>query len=244
MPAPTGGVDGVFPHFQEPGDVVASPMMESPLRDPATPVPSELTRDILRAIDEERERLAREIHDNLAQDLFALRLLAESIARSADGDRPVLAQRLADLAGRVEQTARDLAHSYSPRAGSGGNFLHAVRTLAKRHEDRVTFDLTGISDTLLEVDTASHLFHIVQEAVTNAIRHGSASRIRVALQAGSSPRVLEIEDNGSGFEPGQTGEGLGLRTMAYRASQIGGSFQVKRNPGGGMRVLCEFPPEG
>jgi signal transduction histidine kinase len=217
-------------------------MNEHASRDPSPSAPDGLARELLRAVDEERERVAREIHDELAQELFALRLLAESVAEASDGDRPAQARRVAELAARVEQTARDLARSYSSFSESGGNFGRAVRALSQRHNGRVTFDLDAIPEVQLESGTASHLYRIVQEAVTNAVRHGSASRIRVALQTGAPLWQLHVEDNGTGFDPEVTSEGLGLRTMAYRAAQIGGSLRVQKNPGPGMQILCEFRP--
>lgn len=201
-----------------------------------------LAGELLRAVDEERERVAREIHDELAQELFALRLLAEAVAESDGRERSDQARKVADLAARVEQTARDLAHSYSSLSATGGKIGSAVRTLAQRHEGRVSFDLADLRDVQLGGCTAPHLHRIVQEAVTNAMRHGSASHIRIALRTDTPLWQLIIEDDGSGFDPAETPQGLGLRTMAYRATQVGGGLRVEKMSGTGMRVVCEFPP--
>lgn len=208
-------------------------------RSPATR--TDLAPELLRAVDEERERVAREIHDELAQELFALRLLAESVVEASGADRTTRARRVAELAARVEQTARDLAHSYSSLSETGGNLGRAIRTLVQRHDGRVRFDLSALPEVRFDGGTASHLHRIVQEAVTNAVRHGSASHIRITLETGTPRWQLCIEDNGAGFDPPLTLEGLGLRTMAYRAAQIGGSLRVERNRGPGMLVICEFP---
>lgn len=201
-----------------------------------------LAGELLRAVDEERERVAREIHDELAQELFALRLLAEAVAESDGQERADQARKVADLAARVEQTARDLAHSYSSLSATGGKIGNAVRALAQRHEGRVSFDLADLQDVQLGGCTAPHLHRIVQEAVTNAMRHGSASHIRIALHTGMPLWELIVEDNGSGFDPAETPQGLGLRTMAYRAAQVGGALRVEKKVDAGMRVVCEFPP--
>jgi len=216
-------------------------MNENPSRELSPPNRPDLARELLRAVDEERERVAREIHDELAQELFALRLLAESVAETRGDDRTARARRVAELAARVEQTARDLAHSYSSLSEFGGNLGSAVRKLVQRHDGRVDFDLSALPEIQFESCTASHLHRIVQEAVTNAVRHGSASRIRIVLKTDPPLWELHVEDNGAGFDPELTPEGLGLRTMAYRAAQIGGSLRVERNPGPGMRVVCKFP---
>ena len=216
-------------------------MNDNALRDLSPASQPELARELLRAVDEERERVAREIHDELAQELFALRLLAEAVAESDGHDRADQARKVAELAARVEQTARDLAHSYSSLSATGGKIGNAVRTLAQRHEGRVSFDLSNLPEVHLGGCTAPHLHRIVQEAVTNAMRHGSATHIRIALVTDSAQWKLIVEDNGSGFDPLETPQGLGLRTMAYRAAQIGGSLRVEENAEAGMRVICEFP---
>ena len=216
-------------------------MNENPQHHPLPSAPAELAPELLRAVDEERERVAREIHDEFAQELFALRLLAESLVEASGADRTIRAKRVAELAARVEQTARDLAHSYSSLSESGGNFGRAVRALVQRHEGRVVFDLSALPDIRLDGNAGSHLHRIVQEAVTNAVRHGSASHIRIALANEGPVWQLCVEDNGTGFDLSDTPAGIGLRSMAYRAAQIGGSFRVERNGGPGMRVICEFP---
>jgi signal transduction histidine kinase len=214
---------------------------ENPMRDQSPPSRAELARELLRAVDEERERVAREIHDELAQELFALRLLAESVAEAGGADLSARARRVAELAAKVEQTARDLAHSYSSLSTSGGSFGSAIRALAQRHHSRTTFDLTELPEAHFKGGTASHLHRIVQEAVTNAIRHGAASHIRIALRTDAPQWQVVVEDNGTGFDPSRIAQGLGLRTMAYRAAQIGGVLRVERISGSGMRVVCEFP---
>jgi signal transduction histidine kinase len=215
-------------------------MNENPQRH-QPPAPAELAPELLRAVDDERERVAREIHDELAQELFALRLLAESVAEASGEDRTIRARRVAELAARVEQTARDLAHSYSSLSESGGNFGRAVRALVQRHEGRVLFDLSALPEIRLDGSTTSHLHRIVQEAVTNAVRHGAATHIRIALESDGPVWRLCVEDNGTGFDFPDTPAGLGLRSMTYRAAQIGGSLRVERNGGPGMRIVCEFP---
>lgn len=204
---------------------------------------AELAQELLRVADGERARFAREIHDELAQELFAIRLFAESIATVAPQDLPARAKHLAELASRAEHTARALARSYDPIAGAGGSFADAVKALTHRHSGKVMFNLAGLNDLDLERSQASHLHRIVQEAVTNAVRHGRATLIRIALTPGAPFWELHIEDNGRGFDPGQTPEGLGLRSMAYRASQLGGTLRVQNRDDGGMRVICAFRSE-
>lgn len=201
-----------------------------------------LAGKLLRAAEGERERLARDIHDELAQELFAIRLLAESFSGLVPSDLACRAQQLADLAARAERTARALARSRTLNVGGETDFAGAVRELARRHEERVTFDLSALGSAPLDPAGTLHLHRLTQEAVTNAVRHGQASHIRITLQPGEPFWLLEITDNGTGFDPAGTPEGLGLRIMAYRASQLGGSLRLQRPAGGGMSVFCEFLP--
>ncbi len=204
---------------------------------------AELAQELLRVADRERAKFAREVHDELTQELFAIRLFAESIAGVDPRDLPARAKHLAELAARAEETARALARSYDPITGAGGSFADAVKALAQRHSGKVLFNLAGLPGLDLERSRATHLHRIVQEAVTNAVRHGGATLIHIALAPGEPFWELRVEDNGRGFDPGKIPEGLGLRTMAYRASQLGGTLRVQKCEAGGMRVTCAFRPE-
>ena len=214
----------------------------SDLRPPASSGSRDLTREFLRVLDEERERLAREIHDELAQELFALRLLAQSLSQSLSGEAGERARQVGALAEKAEQTARDLARNCSSLVGKGGCFAEFLRELADRHAGKAVFAVTGVRETRLADEPAAHLRRIVQEAVTNAIRHGNASHLRIALHREHPSWQVIIEDNGNGFDPENCPRGMGLVTMAYRAGQIGGVLSVERGRGGGMRVVCRFPP--
>jgi signal transduction histidine kinase len=90
--------------------------------------------------------------------------------------------------------------------------------------------------------TATHLYRIAQEAVSNAIRHGNAKRIVIALSEQKGRVILTVEDDGVGLPEGwQKGQGLGTRIMAHRAEMIGGDFAIDLNPTGGTLVRCSFP---
>ena len=104
----------------------------------------------------------------------------------------------------------------------------------------ISCSFEGVAVDLERAD-ARHLFRIAQEAVNNALRHGKATRIRVRLARSGENRTLTVEDNGIGI-PNEVdpGVGMGLRLMGYRASKIGGSFEVERGAEGGTVVRCRF----
>jgi signal transduction histidine kinase len=87
---------------------------------------------------------------------------------------------------------------------------------------------------------ATHLYHIAQEAVHNAIKHGKASRISIVLRSADDAAEMRVEDNGVGFS-GQPGAGMGLHIMGYRAKMIGGTLEVSPRRAGGTVVSCCFP---
>jgi signal transduction histidine kinase len=89
---------------------------------------------------------------------------------------------------------------------------------------------------------ATHLYHIAQEAVTNAIKHGKPQNVLIELTAEKGPGTLLIKDDGSGFtlSPART-EGMGLHIMNYRAGVIGGELEVKQDVPRGTSVICKFP---
>src|SRR5262249_34991522 len=91
-------------------------------------------------------------------------------------------------------------------------------------------------------NVAYHLYYIVQEAVSNSIKHGGAKHIRIALDGANGKCSLTVEDDGSGFPETTAGHsGLGLRVMNYRAKMIGGSLDVQARAGGGALITCLFP---
>jgi two-component system sensor kinase FixL len=91
-------------------------------------------------------------------------------------------------------------------------------------------------------DVAAHLFRIAQEAINNAVKHGKARTIRVALSGAPDRLTLRIEDNGSGFDPGsrRRRSGMGLHLMHYRARSIGAHLEIKSNRPSGTQVLCRW----
>ena len=89
---------------------------------------------------------------------------------------------------------------------------------------------------------AVHLYHIAQEAVSNAVRHSGARNIRIALEHEQGEAALRIEDDGGGLSRGGLlAGGMGLRTMRYRAGLIGGTLEVGPGPSGGTQVVCRLP---
>jgi len=118
----------------------------------------------------------------------------------------------------------------------------ALKRLTETAGPEIAFEFVVNGSVGISDDTAaSHLYRIAQEAISNAIRHGKASRIKVLLQALQDQIRLEVSDNGNGFHPSANGDGVGLRTMEYRVQLMNGVFQIEPIPGGGTIIRCVLP---
>lgn len=206
----------------------------------------ELEREILAVAERERERIGRELHDDLCQELLGIEFMSESAARRWEAVTPGAAQDYRVVSGAIRAAishARELARGLSPPAVMvDRGLVPALQDLALRTQrvfQRKCTCRCPAAVALHDESTAINLYRIAQEAVSNAIRHGQASRIEIALTTTGRDLVLAIHDNGCGL-PDNAGraEGMGLHIMHYRAGVINGSLSVQRRPRGGTTVRC------
>jgi signal transduction histidine kinase len=200
----------------------------------------------MEAADAERQRVGRDLHDGLGSRLWGLALHTEGLARRAENGQSATVDELRELAGLVGEgvdEVRRLARGLDPAPVETG-LAPALRGLAERTESAGT-GCTLVVEGEAEVedrDTTLHLYHIAQEAVANAIRHGSADRIDIRLTARASTIALDLRDDGNGIADDHV-EGLGLRTMRLRAALLNAVLRVRRGPTGGTVVSCVVPLE-
>ncbi|MDT8284067.1 MAG: sensor histidine kinase [Thermovirgaceae bacterium] len=202
--------------------------------------------DIVRVQEEERSRLAREIHDGPLQDVTAL--IHQIRLAVMDGTSPTESAHLEnaeDGARHAVQEMRALCDELSPPwldLGLGQALNELVERLSRHLQSEISVDVNYPDDLPPEVVLA--YFRVVQEAVHNSVRHGRASRVSVRLFEENGQAVLEVEDDGNGFDPPVDYEELrvrghrGLANMSERMSLIGGKLEVRRLPGGGTLVRC------
>ena len=221
----------------------------------------ELARWIDHHIEQERRAIARELHDELGQSVTAIRSMALSIA-----------QRMAPLDATAEQAARLIAeessrlyaamHGMIPRLApmvldtlglaAALNDL-AARTRLSHPGVQVELQL-DLVDAVLSADAALALYRAAQEGITNALRHGQASRLRLRLQARTDPVTLELTDDGIGLRaaaaaatgsaaPGPAGEHYGLRWLAERAEGLGGKLSVHEMMPHGVQLRMSLPAQ-
>lgn len=202
--------------------------------------------------DEEQRRLGKELHDTVAQEIAGIRMLAEVLQQRIEDGTPdaATAAHLAEAARQAQGHVRSLARGLVPATIAAGGLRAAVEQLAERmgNEHALACELQNPQDIVIEDSrAATNLYYITQEAVNNAVRHGGAKRVTVALELDDAEGlVLRIVDDGRGFENDQpcVRTGSGLRIMEYRARLIGGTLSVSSEPGAGATVTCRVRRSG
>jgi signal transduction histidine kinase len=201
---------------------------------------------------EERTRLARDLHDAVSQKLFSLRLTAEAAAQLMPTDPGAAADQIA----RVQQLAREasaqlravVAELRPPELtedGLAAALAKHVDVLQHAHGVAIELDASGVGPLPDEVETVA--LRVGQEALHNAIRHADPTKIEVHLGRVGLTLVLEVHDDGRGFDPREAGQAssatrsLGLASMHERAAAVRGQLTVSSAPGDGTRVRLEIP---
>ena len=205
----------------------------------------EMQREILQIGEFERQRIGQELHDGLGSQLTGIGMICVSLAKQLEEISPTHANELREIANLVKEAdyqARNLARGLVPVVADPTGLVSALKRLVGYTEGtgiKCTVDISG--EVYIEDSTIStHLFRIAQEALVNAIKHSKASDISIRISMDGDV-VLEIEDDGVGIdEITPNGEGMGLRTMKYRAGMLGAEFKVFSAPGKGTIVSCRL----
>jgi PAS domain S-box-containing protein len=200
-----------------------------------------LEAQLLTAVEQERERLGRDLHDDLSQRLAGISLMLEQVARGggdSSADRKKLAtmsKLLADAVG----VARNLSRGLHPVTLTKNGLPAALAELAARVPKHVEFSWPSGERLDLKKSVALHLYRIAEEAVGNAIKHSEANTITIGLTTPpGSAAILTIKDNGKGFPRVDQPDGMGLQNMKYRAGVIGGRLTINTSPKRGTCVKC------
>lgn len=209
-----------------------------------------LEREIVQVSEEERRRISHELHDGLCQLLTGARLRCSVLERKVrkEGDEAAeLAQLSALLEESVDQ-AYDLSHGLWPVEHDPKDVCTSLAGLARRTTETSGIQVAFQQKRPCEACSNSHvtqLYHIAQEAITNALKHAQPTRIQVTLDCLSRRTVtLTIQDDGIGrIAARKTKGGLGLRIMAHRARMLGGNFRIEGEEGHGTIVSCSVPCE-
>lgn len=222
-------------------------------RTPADAAREELLRRIVTTQEDERRRLARELHDELGQQLAAL-LLGLKVLPGYD-QLPILTkdhlQNLQKITEQIMQRARRLAIDLRPETldhlGLPEALQFYIREWSQRSGVPVDFHCNGLREIRLPAPIETTLYRVVQEALTNVLRHAQAKRVSVLLERRAGQVLTIVEDDGQGFERGEdyrlrhTERSLGLIGMQERVALVNGHLSIESSPGAGTTIFAKIP---
>ncbi len=207
-----------------------------------------LEKELIEAGEREQRRIGHDLHDSLCQHLTGTALAGQVLGqRLKDKSLPeaAAANRLVELVEEAIDLTRTLARGLHPSEMQAESFVDNFQELAAGTSERFNISCKfECPQTILlhDASTITHLYRIAQEAISNAVRHGKARRINIGLDSADGETVLTVTDDGTGLlKDAHPANGMGLRIMAYRASMIGGTFEIESLPHHGTRVTCTLP---
>ncbi|MEO3792558.1 sensor histidine kinase [Nonomuraea sp. B10E15] len=193
---------------------------------------------------DERHRMAGEIHDTVAQDLVALMGQIHAAARVCDGPARRHLDQAAELARRSLSEARRSVRALRPESLEDSRLPEAVDRMARSWSESsgvgLALELTG-TPVALAADVEAALFRIAQEALANVAKHARATRTALTLSYTDESVLLDVRDDGAGFDPQTPADGFGLDGMRRRAHGVGGTLAIESEPGQGTAVAVSVP---
>jgi PAS domain S-box-containing protein len=218
-----------------------------------------LTSQLIRSQEEERQRLAAELHDSVGQGLMIIKNRALICLRNAtdrEGNSEQLAELLATATATIEEI-RTISHNLRPYELDKLGLTEGLRAMLDKISRLTSLRLSSDFDSiygLLPRDAESHIYRIVQEGLTNVLKHAHATEARVAIKRAGTQLIVTVTDNGkkngdgNGALPGEkamNGSGFGLTGIAHRARMLGGTYDFHSGPEGGvLRVTAEVYEAG
>lgn len=198
-------------------------------------------------IVQERQRLARELHDSVSQQLFAASMLLSALAEQADDESPIQ-KPLLQVEKMVQQAQlemRALLLHLRPAALHNKTLSQGLEELLQELQEKVTFDIRHrLEDIELSKGAEDHLFRIAQETLSNTLRHAKATEVEILLIERDELVILRVQDNGVGFKQDDgKGGSYGLQNVRERAIEIGGSCKIVSVPSQGTIVEVKLPIE-
>jgi len=196
---------------------------------------------------QERARIARELHDSISQELFSLSVLAGGLRRALPPGSGVLTEveTMERTAGDTMREMQSLLLALRPVALDELGLASAIEGICHAYTERAGVQVRAELEPVELSPALEHaILRVTQEALANAVRHADADRITVRLRAGEDLVVLEVTDNGSGFDVAarqETAVGLGLGAMRDRVTEHGGRLSIDSAPGTGTQVRACFP---
>ncbi|HEX6299905.1 MAG TPA: GAF domain-containing sensor histidine kinase [Acidimicrobiia bacterium] len=201
------------------------------------------TRLRLVAIVEDRHRIARDLHDSVIQDLFAVGLGLQGLsARIGDPDVSRLLDQSIDTLDGAVNTLRSYVFELKDTARPTVKLDERIQALVARMGSAYPANLRLSLEDFESRESDDELILIATEAISNALRHSQAENVEVSLERDGGDLVLQVIDDGVGFGPSEiSGQGMGIANMRTRAQGLGGDIEIESRPGEGTRVAVRFP---
>jgi signal transduction histidine kinase len=198
------------------------------------------------AISEERNRLARDLHDSAKQQALAASFQLGTAITLFERDPQAARKHLIEadtLVDSVRKELTDLILELRPPTINGQDLPEILNEYAIEwaHQNGIDVDVNVQGHNKLPLETEQTLYRIMQEALANVVRHSSASSADVSLSYGTDAVTLTITDDGCGFDTGKQYDGIGLYSMRERAESLNGDFSIESRPGQGARISMTFP---
>jgi len=201
-------------------------------------------------LEEERSRIARDLHDGIAQTLYFLALKADMAGQFIDHNKEKVRAELKEIGRNARQIIREVRRTIfalRPLDWVERDFLPALENFITGFAEQVGWQITlDIENGLVSVPSRLEpaVFRLVQESLNNVAKHAHATQVRVTLRLVNNGRDLQlmIHDNGNGFDPGSlNNHGFGLKQMENRVTAVGGTFKVLSQPGEGTQLTSQLP---
>ncbi|VFQ47010.1 PAS domain-containing sensor histidine kinase [Desulfoluna butyratoxydans] len=213
-----------------------------------------LTQELIKAQENERRRIARDLHDNVAQDLASLIIRSDTLFenhKDIPWDVRKRNKKFSEILKNTIASIRDLVYDLRPPGLTDIGLVKTIDQYCVEFSGKtgIAVDLytAGLERIKLDTDTKINLFRIIQEALNNASKHAEASIIKVRLLCSHPDIILRIEDNGQGFDPevrmvsALKEKRMGLKSMEERVNLLSGTLTLHSREGAGTRILVKFP---
>ncbi|MBI1246228.1 PAS domain S-box protein [bacterium] len=212
-----------------------------------------LQREVVAAAEEEQRRIGIELHDSTQQELAGIGMFSQTLLEiiedgmNRDSTESLskacgLARKVLDGIERVHQEIQAISRGLVPLLQDAEGLTDALGSLATRSNQPETVACKFQCDPSIQIEdsmTATHLYRIAQEAVTNSLKHSQAKHVAISLKWEDGCPTLQIDDDGIGINPDEHSKGLGIKTMKYRANLIGAVLQISAKKSGGTSVVCK-----
>ncbi|SHG73554.1 sensor histidine kinase [Ornithinibacillus halophilus] len=201
------------------------------------------------AVIEERQRLARDLHDAVSQQLFALTMMSEAAVKQLDVNPEIAKEQMEEVATSALQAQtemRALLLHLRPVHLSGDPLPKGILKLVNelKQKSQISFDVAVDEDLVLSEAKEEHIFRIIQESLSNILRHANATEVKLTVTKRSNEVFVHIRDNGKGFDINNDSmrkTSYGLKTMKERSEELGGTFTIRSNKDEGTYIDIRIP---